>query len=167
MIGNLGALPACAGIKVPKFVDYSLNTFNDLDISFIRKYDAIPLVSPELSLRELGQFQDKDVVVFCHGDIVLVNTMIDPETGELIDEKGSKFRVRKEDGYWQILNSHPFGLFDAVHGLRTQGFTQFYIDRQGRSADSVRLYRTLLNNGVVNRRLRKGFTSGHLYKPVM
>ena len=94
---------------MPIFIDYSLNTFNDLDILFFKKCDATPVISPELSLNELGQLKDKDVVVFCHGDIVLVNTKIDPGTKELVDENGSKFRVRQEDSYWQILNSRQYG----------------------------------------------------------
>ena len=98
---------------------------------------------------------------------MLVNTKIDPGTEELVDDKDSIFRVRKEDGYWQILNSRPFGLFDAIYSLQEQGFTQFYIDRQGRGANSVHLYRRLLEQDVVNRRARRGYTSGHLYKPVM
>ena len=166
LTGNLGLLLRHPVPDVPVFVDYSLNTFNDVDVAFIKQYGAKPIVSPELSLGELSQFKDKDVVVFCHGDIALVNTMIDPAAAELVDEKGSKFRVRKEDRYWQILNSRPFGVFDAIHGLVQQGFTQFYFDREGRGAASVRLYRTLLAHGVVNRRTRKGYTSGHLYKPV-
>ncbi len=167
LTGNLGLLLQYPAFEVPIFVDYSLNTFNDIDVSFMKKHGAKPIVSPELSLEELNQFKDKDVVVFCHGDIALVSTMIDPGTAELVDEKGSKFRVRKEDAYWQILNSRPYGVFDAIHRLVQQGFTQFYIDREGRGAASVRLYRTLLSQGVVNRRSRKGYTSGHLYKPVM
>jgi collagenase-like PrtC family protease len=167
LTGNLGLLPAFAEFNVPAFLDYSLNTFNDLDILYFKKYNATPLISPELSLSELGQLKDKDVVIFCHGDTVLVNTKIDPGIKELVDEKGLKFRVRKEDGYWQILNSRPFGLFDSIYNLQEQGFTQYYFDWQGRGAHSVQLYLTLLRHGVVNRRARRGYTSGHLYKPVM
>jgi collagenase-like PrtC family protease len=166
LIGSLGFLPACAGLEVPKYLDYALNTFNDTDISFVKKYNAMPIMSPELSLSELSQLKDKDVVIFCHGDVILVNTMIDPGTGELLDEKEARFRVRQEYRYWQILNSRPFGMFDAVAELQKQGFLQYYIDRQGRGADSVRLYRRILNRETVNRRARKGYTSGHLYKPV-
>jgi hypothetical protein len=166
LIGNIGILPVCSEFNVPMFMDYSLNTFNDIDIQFFNKYDITPLISPELSLAELSQFKIKDAVIFCHGDIALMNTKIDPKTTELVDEKGSKFCVRKEDDYWQILNSRPYGVFDDIHTLVKQGYTQFYIDRQGRGADSVRLYRTLLAHGVVNRRARRGYTSGHLYKPV-
>jgi collagenase-like PrtC family protease len=167
LVGNLGALSACAGLKVPAFLDYSLNTFNNLDMLFIEKYNVTPLISPELSLNELSQFKNKNVVIFCHGDIVLVNTKINPGTEDLFDEKGSKFRVRQEDSYWQILNSRPFGLFDAIHSLQEQGFIQYYIDWQGRGAYAVQLYRRLLRHEVVNRRARRGYTSGHLYTPVM
>ena len=166
LIGNLGLLPACAKLELPKYLDYALNTFNDIDISFIKQYNATPIISPELSLSELSQLKDKAVVIFCHGDVILVNTMIDPGTGELLDEKEARFKVRKEESYWQILNSRPFGVFDDINELQKQGFSQFYIDREGRGADSVRLYRRILNRETVNRRARKGYTSGHLYKPV-
>ena len=144
LTGNLGFLPASSRFGVPIFVDYSLNAFNDLDILFFKKYGATPLISPELSLGELAQLKDKDVVVFCHGDIALVNTKIDPGTSELVDEKGSKFRVRKEDSYWQILNSRPYGVFDAILNLQRQGFSQYYFDWEGRGARAVQLYRKLL-----------------------
>jgi collagenase-like PrtC family protease len=167
LVGNLGLLPACAGINAPVFLDYSLNTFNGVDILYARKYNATPIMSPEVSLAELSILKDKDVVIFCHGDVVLVNTLIDPGTEGLIDEKGSRFPVRREGSYWQILNSRPYGVFDAISILQEQGFRRFYIDRPGRGADSVRLYRTLLGHGTINRRARKGYTSGHLFKSVM
>ena len=167
LTGNVGFLPARAEFNVPMFVDYSVNTFNDLDIRFLKKHNAIPLISPELSLNELAQLKDKDVVIFCHGDIVLVNTKIEPGVEKLVDEKDSVFRVRKEDGYWQIFNSRPFGLFDDIYKLQENGFTQYFIDRQGKGANSVELYRRLLEHDNVNRKARKGYTSGHLYKPVM
>ena len=167
LVGNLGLLPACAGFDIPVFLDYSLNTFNDLDIRFLKKYHAVPVLSPEISLNELGRFRDKDVAVFCHGDIVLVNTMIDPGTPELVDDKGSQFRVRREDRYWQILNSRSFGLFEVVASLQAQGFSRFFIDWEGKGDRAIRLYRTILNHGNINRRARRGYTSGHLYKPVM
>ncbi len=166
LTGNLGFLPVSSEFNVPVFVDYSLNAFNDLDIRFFKKHNATPLISPELSLTELAQLKDKDVVIFCHGDIVLVNTRIDPGVKKLVDEKDSVFRVRKEDGYWQILNSRPFGLFDDIYKLQENGFTQYFIDRQGKGASSVELYRRLLKHETVNRKARKGYTSGHLYRPV-
>ncbi len=166
LTGNLGFLARRAEFKVPVYLDYSLNAFNDLDLLFYRRFEAIPLISPELSLNELTTLQNKDAVIFCHGDIVLVNSKIDPGAEKLIDEKASVFPVRKENSYWQILNSRPFGLFNDIHRLLDAGFTQFYIDEQNESADFVLLYRKVLKHEVANRRIRKGYTSGHLYQPV-
>lgn len=167
LVGNLGLLPACARYDIPVFLDYSLNAFNDFDLFFFKQYHAVPVLSPELSIDDLSRFRDKDAVIFCHGDIILVNTMIKPGVPELTDEKGAHFRVRQEDSYWQILNSRPFGLFEAIDSIRAQGFSRFLIDWEGKGDRAVKLYRTLLQHGNINRRARKGYTSGHLYKPVM
>ncbi len=166
LTGNAGFLPARAQFNVPVFADYSLNAFNDLDIRFFKKYNVTPLVSPELSMNELAKLVDKDVVIFCHGEIVLVNCKIDPGTESLVDEKSSVFPVRKEDGYWQILNSRPFGLFDTINRLQEYGFKQYYIDVQGKAANAVRFYRRTLNHEAASRKARTGYTSGHLFKPV-
>jgi hypothetical protein len=151
---------------VPVYLDYSLNVFNDLDILFFREHNVIPILSPELSLVELAGFKDREVVLFCHGDVVLVNTSIEIKEDELKDEKGFSFPVRKEDSYWQILNSRPFGMFNDIRKLRTIGFNQFYIDQQDESAYFVLLYRNMLKQEVPDRRLRKGYTAGHIYKGV-
>ena len=143
-----------------------MNIFNDMDALFCRKYNVIPILSPELSLVELTGFKDREVVIFCHGDIVLINTKIEIKTEKLVDEKGLSFPVRKEDNYWQILNSRPFGMFNDIRKLRTIGFNQFFIDQQDESAYFVLLYRNMLKQPVNDRRLRKGYTAGHIYKGV-
>jgi hypothetical protein len=97
---------------------------------------------------------------------VLVNTKIEIKEPELVDEKGFKFPVRKEGSYWQILNSRPFGMFNDIRKLRTIGFNQFYVDQQDESAYFVTLYRNILKQEVPDRRLRKGYTAGHIYKGV-
>ena len=106
------------------------------------------------------------MVIFCHGDIALVNTKIEINAEKLVDEKGFEFPVRKEDSYWQVLNSRPFGMFNDVRKLRTIGFNQFFIDQQDESAYFVLLYRNMVKQDVPDRRLRKGYTAGHLYKGV-
>ncbi len=166
LAGNLGFLPHRKGYDAPVYLDYSLNTFNDLDLLFFQAYDVIPMLSPELSLNEMAHFKNKDAVIFCHGDIVLVNTMIELEAKKLIDAKGLIFPVRKEHTCWQILNSRRFGLFNDIRRLYDAGFRQFFIDQQGRGAQFVSLYRRMLKEEVPDRRLRKGYTSGHLYRPV-
>ncbi|HEX7475359.1 MAG TPA: peptidase U32 family protein [Dehalococcoidales bacterium] len=166
LTGNLGLLNRRAAFNVPAYLDYSLNMFNDIDALFCREHRVIPILSPELSLVELAGFKDREVVLYCHGDIVLVNTKIEIKDEKLVDEKGLEFPVRKEDGYWQILNSRPFGMFNDIRKLRTIGFNQFFIDQQDESAYYVLLYRNMLKQPVEDRRERKGFTAGHLYKGI-
>ncbi len=166
LTGNIGFLPRRAAFNVPVYLDYSLNVFNDIDTLFFRQFNVLPILSPELSLMELTGFKDREVVIFCHGDIVLVNTKIALKSDSLKDEKGYTFKVRQEGSYWQILNSRPFGMFNDIKKLRTIGFNQFYIDQQGESAQQILLYRNLLKAPVSDRRERKGYTAGHLYKGV-
>jgi len=166
MTGNLGYLARRASFDVPVYLDYSMNIFNDLDTNYFRNFNAIPILSPELSLVELTGFKDREVVIFCHGDIPLVNTNIELKFNKLVDEKGYEFKIRKESSYWQILNSRPFGMFNDIKKLRTIGFNQFFIDQQGKSAEYVLLYRNILREPIQDRRLRKGYTAGHIYKGV-
>jgi len=166
LTGNLGFLPRRSTFNVPVYLDYSFNVFNDLDTLYFRQFNVLPILSPELSLVELSGFKDREVVIYCHGDIVLVNTCIPLKTDSLKDDKGYVFTVRQEDSYWQILNSRPFGMFNDIKKLRTIGFNQFYIDQKGESARHVLLYRDLLKAAVPDRRERKGYTAGHLYKGV-
>jgi collagenase-like PrtC family protease len=166
MTGNIGFLARRSSFEVPVYLDYSLNTFNDMDALFFRQYNVIPILSPELSLGELTDFKDREAVIFCHGDVILVNTQIELKDNNLIDEKGFKFPVRKEGKYWQILNSRPFGMFNDIRKLRTIGFNQFYIDQKDESAHFIILYRNILKQAVADRRLRKGYTAGHIYKGV-
>lgn len=165
LTGNLGFLPHRVKFNVPVYLDYALNTFNDLDLLFFQKYNVTPILSPELSLNEMKQLQNKNVVIFCHGDIVLVNTLIELSQ-KLVNEKGAVFPVRKENSYWQILNSRHFGLFNDIRKLISAGFSQFFIDKQSNGAYFTALYQNILKQDVNDRRLRKGHTSGHLYRPV-
>jgi collagenase-like PrtC family protease len=167
LTGNSGFLVHRKKFKsVTAYVDYSFNSFNDFDIQFLRQYNVIPMVSPELSLSEMTALKNRDAVIFCHGDVVLVNSCIDPGADKLTDEKEAHFRVRKESGYWQILNSRPFGLFNDIRKLQEAGFNRFYFDRQDRGAETIKLYRAILEYDFTERKMSKGFTSGHLYKPV-
>jgi hypothetical protein len=166
LTGNLGLLSRRTAFDIPVYLDYSLNVFNDLDVLFFRKYNVIPILSPELSLVELTSFKDREVVLFCHGDVVLINSKIEIKENKLVDEKGLEFPVRQENNYWQVLNSRPFGMFNDIRKLRTIGFNQFYIDQKDESAYFVLLYRNMLKQEVSDRRLRKGYTAGHIYKGV-
>ena len=164
--GNMGFLKWRSRFKVPLYLDYTANAFNDTDLLYFKKFSAVPVLSPELALGEMTKFQSKDAVILVHGDIVLVNTKVELNEKDFTDEKGERFSVRKEGSYWQILNCHPFGMFNDIRKLKEAGFSQFYIDKQGRGAHFVEIYREMLDHEIPDRRLRKGYTSGHLYRPV-
>ncbi len=166
MTGNIGFLTYRDDFKIPVYLDYSINVFNDLDILFLQKYRAIPMASPELSLRELMSFRNKNIALFCHGDIILANTLIEINEKKLHDERGNTFPVRQEGNYYQILNSKPFGLFNDILKLRDAGFSQFFIDKQGEGPHFTTLYRDILGGGSAGRAIRRGHTAGHLYRPV-
>ncbi len=166
LTGNIGYLSRRSLADGPVYLDYSLNIFNDLDALFCREQKVVPILSPELSMVELTGFKDREAVIFCHGDVVLVNTSLEIKEDKLRDEKGLVFPVRKEENYWQILNSLPFGMFNDIRKLRTIGFNQFYIDQKGQSAHFVLLYRNMIKEVVQDRHLRKGYTAGHIYKGV-
>ena len=117
-------------------------------------------------MMEITSLKDREVVIFVHGDIPLVNTKIEIKTQKLTDSKGYIFPVRKEHEYWQVLNSLPYGIFSDIRKIRNMQFNQFYVDQQGKSADFVLQYRDMIRKEVNDRNLRKGFTSGHLYKSV-
>ncbi|MCX8126556.1 MAG: U32 family peptidase, partial [Dehalococcoidia bacterium] len=167
LAGNLGFLAFRDQISCPVYLDYSLNAFNGLDLEFFRRFGVTPVLSPELSMKELEIFQSNDVVILCHGDVVVMNTKIEIGVGELVDERGYKFAVRRENGYWQVLNSRPMGLFNDIRKLTAMGFSQFLIDKAGEGPRWVHLYRSMLEHEVSDRRLRKGYTSGHFYRPVL
>jgi len=166
LAGNLGFLPYRDEFTAPVYVDYNLNAFNDLDRLFFQKYQVTPVMSPELSLHEVAGLQNKDVVILAHGDMVLVNSQIEIKDSELVDDKGLVFPVRKEARYWQVLNSRPFGLFGDIRKLIGMGFSQFFIDKSGEGTRFVPLYRDMMAKDIPDRRLRKGYTSGHLYRPL-
>jgi hypothetical protein len=165
--GNPGILALAGRPDIPVYLDYDINAFNDIDIDFWGKLGAATVISTELSLSEMGGLANKNVAVLVHGDVALVNTLINPGAAELMDARGETFRVRREGDYWQILNSRPFGVFDDIRQLVKLGFRQFFIDIEGKGAAFVALYKKVLAGGSTGRRQRRGYTSGHLYKPVM
>ena len=87
--GNAGFLVKRDEYKIPTFLDYTFNTFNDPDSIFLRKYQSVAMLSPELSLKEMIEFKNKDTVILCHADVVVANTLIPLQNEFLIDEKGS------------------------------------------------------------------------------
>jgi collagenase-like PrtC family protease len=149
------------------YLDYSANIFNDIDLAFIQRYGAVPVVSPELNRAELSAFKNKNFAVLVHGRPVLMNTKYQLKEGSLKDERGFVFPVREEFKYTQILNSLPIGLFNELSKLCDAGITKFFFDLSDGNAEKIiRLYKDILNGRPVKKSLRRKHTRGHFNRGV-
>ncbi|MFH1439071.1 MAG: U32 family peptidase [Candidatus Woesearchaeota archaeon] len=153
-------------------LDYSLNTFNDIDISYYNEFNAIPIISQELSFEEIKNLKDKNFIVLIHGDIILMSTKEPIRASLLIDEDERRFKVNcfKIDGkcrYYQILNNKQIGLFNKTKDYLTCGVKFFFIDLKKDTGKFVRIYKQILSNQAFDdKRIRKGYTTGHFNRGV-
>ena len=145
------------------YLDYSNNVFNDYDLLFFE--NCTPIISTELSFRELKELQDQNFAVFSHGRVVLMNTKYLFLPKQLKDEKRYIFPTRKEHNYSQILNSKELGLFEDIIQLRDAGIKQFYFDLDHNVSSTLELYKSILANEKpeIN---KKDFTRGHFERGV-
>lgn len=170
LLGNLGLLPSldCSGATQRIYLDYSANSFNDLDVAFVHRYGAVPVVSPELTLAELVAFRSKDFAVLVHGRPVLMTTKYPLPCEQLEDERGFVFPVRREFTYTQILNSFPIGLFNDIQRLCEVGITKFFLDlTDGNAGRIVGLYQDVLAGKLVKKSARRKHTRGHFTRGVL
>ncbi|MBI4980455.1 U32 family peptidase [Candidatus Woesearchaeota archaeon] len=164
LIGDLGVyvkLKERKGLNL--YLDYSNNVFNDYDVSFFE--NSVPIISPELSFQELRQFHNQNFAVLVHGRVVLMNTKYSCLPSQLKDEKSYVFPVRKESGYWQVLNSVELGLFEEVKRLREAGIGRIFLDLEKDIAATVKTYREVLSGKAVSVS-KRGYTKGHWEKGV-
>ncbi|RZN38127.1 MAG: U32 family peptidase, partial [Methanophagales archaeon ANME-1-THS] len=149
------------------YLEYSANIFNDLDMRFIRKYGAVPVVSPELNRFELSAFHNKNFAVLVHGRPVLMNTRYPLKEASLEDERGFIFPVRREFKYTQIVNSLPIGLFNEIQKLLKVGITKFFFDlTDGNAAKILAVYREILGGKPAQKSVRRYHTRGHFNRGV-
>ncbi len=168
LLGNIGLISKLLQSEARTvYLDYSANVFNDIDVAFIKKYGAIPIVSPELNLSELSAFKNKNFAVFVHGRPVLMTTKYPLKGSSLKDEKGFVFPVRNEFNYTQILNSVPIGLFNDITKLCDIGINKFFFDlTDGNAEKIIGLYKDILNGKTVKKSQRRKHTRGHFNRGV-
>lgn len=166
LAGNRGILYAVKGYKI--HLDYSFNCFNDIDIRFYsEKYNALAVLSPELSFNEIKEFYNKNFAVLVHGDLVLMTTKQQLKGNELVDEEGRRFRVRQRYGKYEILNTKQIGLFNSVKRLFDSGIKYFFIDSEKTPGKFTRIYKMILSGKEFNdKKIRKGYTKGHFERGV-
>lgn len=162
LVGNVGLLKFLGDRET--HLDYSFNCFNDVDLNC---YRGIPVISPELNFRETVALKNKRFIVLVHGDIILMNSKQKLDAQELVDEGGRRFRVRREHGVTEVLNNKQLGLFNKARDYFEAGVRYFLIDVEKDADKFVRIYRKILNNQPFDdRRIRKGYTTGHFARGV-
>ncbi|MEK6878507.1 MAG: U32 family peptidase, partial [Nanoarchaeota archaeon] len=87
--GNLGIVNM--NFKLPIILDYNSNCFNDSQLNYYESLKTIPIVSPELSLKEVEEFKNKNFIVFVHGKIRLMTLAHNLQENILRDERGFNF----------------------------------------------------------------------------
>jgi collagenase-like PrtC family protease len=156
--GDAGLACSLAGREV--FLDMSGNVFNDVAVGFYNARGVIPVVSPELSFKELSEFRDKRFCVYAHGRIALMSTKYALPDESLLDEKGYVFPVRTELDMRQVLNSVPLGLFDGIRKLEGYGISRYLLDLSGDVSETVAAYRKIMQ-GSDDRKTKEGYTMGN------
>ncbi len=164
LIGDLGVYALLKNSDLNLYLDYSANVFNDYDLLFFE--NAIPIISPELSFKELSEFRNRNFAVLTHGRIIFMNTKYDHLPNELKDEKNYVFPVRREHTYYQILNSVELGLFQKVLALKEVGIKKFFFDLDSKVPETLLLYQDILAKKSVKVEKSK-YTKGHWEEGVL
>jgi len=159
LIGDLGVYVKLKENKnLNIYLDYSSNVFNDIDLQFFN--NTTPIISPELSYRELLKFKNKNFSVLVHGKLILMNTKYQCLPNQMKDKKGYTFPVRKEHNYWQVLNSRTLAINDDILKLKENGINKFFLDLDEKVKDTVQVYKLILS-GKNMTPTKKGMTKGH------
>jgi collagenase-like PrtC family protease len=145
-------------------LDMSFNVFNDIDLAC---WPGIPIISPELTFREMADLRSRDFIVMVHGPLALMTTKEPIKDKTLRDFSGRVFRTRRMGGLVQILNCSDLGLFNKVEDLLGAGMKWFFLDPEGKVGRTVDIYKRILSGKRFNdRNARHGHTTGHFGRGV-
>jgi collagenase-like PrtC family protease len=163
--GNLGILSLNFNLQV--YLDYNLNCFNDIDLVYLEKYNATPIISPELSILELTKFKNKNFISLVHGKIRLMTLKHELESEVITDEKGGKFKVNKVYNGSEILNEKELGLLSKSNQLISQGINNLYLDTENNVAEITKIYRSILDGKKIDdSKLKKDYVLGWAFRGV-
>ncbi len=146
--GNLGILKL--NLKIPIHLDYNCNCFNDYSLSYFENLNAFPIISPELSIKELTEFKNKNFAVLVHGKIRLMTLAHELEKNKIKDEKGFEFIINKIKNGCEILNKKEIGFFNKSKNLLNSDITNFYIDTDKNVGNIVKIYRNILDGKTID-----------------
>jgi collagenase-like PrtC family protease len=164
-VGNIGLLNHKLGL--PIHLDYNCNCFNDIDVGYFSKLNAIPVISPELSLNELKDFKDKGFIAFVHGKIRLMTLRHKLDRDKICDETGANFFIDKIYSGTEIINEKELGLLGKSSQLVEAGINNLFIDTDKNVGEVVSFYKKILNKEKVDdSKLKKDYVLGWAYRGV-
>ncbi|MBU0470070.1 MAG: U32 family peptidase [Nanoarchaeota archaeon] len=161
-VGNLGVLNL--GLNLPIHFDYNVNCFNDLNLQSL---PGLPIISPELSLKELAEFKNKNFGVLVHGKIRLMTMRHELEKNLIKDEKNYAFKIQEIYNGYEVLNEKELGLFNKCGDLLKNGINNFFVDTDENIGMIVKHYRNILDGKSVDvNKLKKNYVLGWSFKGV-
>ncbi|MBW2989286.1 U32 family peptidase, partial [Candidatus Woesearchaeota archaeon] len=165
LAGNPGLLSS--RLNLPLHLDYSINCFNDLDLSYLLGLGAVPVISPELSIKSLARFINKDFIALVHGKLRLMELRHKLEEGIIKDGQGGSFKISRAYGGVEVINGKELGLLGKSSQLRDKGIRNFFIDTEKGVGNITALYRDILDGRKIDdSRIRDNYTLGWAYRGV-
>lgn len=143
LAGNTGI--ANMQFNLPIILDYNSNCFNDLQLKHYESLKTKPILSAELSLKEIEDFKNKDFIFFVHGKIRMMTLAHNLPENKITDERGFKFFIKPIFNGAEIINEKELGLFNKIRPLIKKGINQIYIDTEENLEEVLRLYSEILN----------------------
>jgi len=166
-IGNWGMLGIKAKFSGEKHGKYSLNVFNDIDVSALREIGILPMISPELSAGEIAKFSNKEFIYYAHGEIPVMHFKGKFIEKSLTDEKGYTFPLRIVNGNTEMLYSRSIAVYEHVLELIDSGIKYFFLDLNKDTMTIIRTYQNILASKIEDiSMLKKGTTVGNFRKIV-
>ncbi|MDP3989928.1 MAG: DUF3656 domain-containing protein [archaeon] len=162
---NVGVLGM--GLKIPIILGYQMNIFND---NQLQVYNCLAVISIELNLKELQEFQNKkDLIFYAHGYPTVMTFKEHFDASSLTDKKGYTFRLRKTStGTTEMLYSKAIGTLQHTPKVIRVGVTQFFLDLEKDVFNTISLYNRLIAGESVSvASFKRDVTIGNLEKGVM
>jgi len=189
LVGNLGILHHLQANFTNKLIiiDYPLNVFNRLSVDFFMGFAERVTLSPELTLKEIGELAPYDPVeCIIHGLFPLMISEHDlvgglfsgkrPDDLFLKDEKGYEFPVMTDiHNRTYIMNSRELCMLDYVPDIIKAGVSCLRIEARSygpeMTGNITRDYREAIDDAVSGTKSEKrctgAYTNGHYFRGVL
>jgi putative protease len=188
LVGNIGVLHYIKANfpNKPIIIDYPLNVFNRLSMDFFMGFSERVALSPELTLKEIGELAPYDPVeCIIHGFFPLMVSEHDlvgglfsdkrPEEIFLKDEKGYEFPVKSDKhNRTYIMNSRELYMLDYVPDVVKAGVSCLRIEARTydpkMTGKITKDYREAIDDAVSGKKSEKSctgaYTNGHYFRGV-